>query len=388
MQLTIGGLADIATMLSIERSAGPRRWKVEMIPRNCFLVLFSIAFVLLHKPLTAASQSIIPGTRVSLSVPDNFEIASDFSGIVWRDAGASIVVAEFAASVEKMRASLTRDALASRGMALSRVEEIESAMGPAAIFHISQNVQGIEAKRWILLSGNSRDTVIITANVPALLADEVEPVLRESLLTATWDPERIVDPLEAAGFSVSETDDLRISGSLLGSSLMLTKGGSQSKGSPEDPFIVIVRSTAGVAIMDLSAFAKRRLAETSKLSDQHITAESEITIGGMPAYELVADALDENAVPVVVYQVVALEGRYYYIIQGWVGAGLQNQYVEQFRTIARSLAVQPSSEAVHQRAAADEPQLAPSADPLGRQRRGGRRRRGRAWPYGLSSTSP
>jgi hypothetical protein len=59
----------------------------------------------------------------------------------------------------------------------------------------------------------------------------------------------------------------------------------------------------------------------------------------MPAHELVASAIAEDSVPIVVYQALAFDGHHYYLIQGRVGAGEKDRYLEQFRQIARSLSV-------------------------------------------------
>ena len=141
------------------------------------------------------------------------------------------------------------------------------------------------------------------------------------------------------GFSVAETQDLEIANSVMGSALLLTKGGVQTTASPGDPFIVIARSTADVAISDLAAFSKRRLGETNKISSVVVEHEAESVMGGMPAYELVAAAVAEGSVSVAVYQAVAYDGRHYFLIQGRVGVDAKDRYIEQFRQVARSLSV-------------------------------------------------
>lgn len=336
----IGLLLYLARLCWRPKHLSSGRWAAEVMPHHFVFTLWTITAIMLGALPAAASTSAIAGTRVSLSVPKNFEVASDFAGIIWRDAGASVHVVEIPTSATEMRASFTKRALASRGMALSRVEDVESAIGAGTLFHVSQVAHGVEFQKWLLVAGSSSETVLLTATVPTTLATELEHTLRESLLTATWEPQRAVDPRDGVGFFVSETKDLKIARSVMGSALLLTEGGSQSTESVEAPFIVIARSTAEVAISDLSTFAKRRLAETNEISNQTVTYESELIVGGMPAHELLASATAENSPLVVVYQVVAFDGHHYYLIQGRVGAGLQDRYLEQFRTVARSLSSQ------------------------------------------------
>lgn len=281
----------------------------------------------------------IAGTRVSLLVPQKFVVADDFAGVIWKDAGASLHIAELPMSAEQMQVSLTKPQLASRGMVLLDSEQVDSAIGPSLLLHISQNAQGIEFRKWMLVGGNSSDTVLLTATVPATLAGELQARLRQCLLTARWEPLRQVDPRAGVAFTVSESPDLRIAKSVMGSALLLTLGGVETTSSASDPFVVVTRSTAAVAISDLAAFSKRRLGETNKLSNATIHYETDLSIDGMPAHELVALATAEQSVPVVVHQVVVFDGRHYFVVQGRVGVGEQDRYLGQFRDIARSLSV-------------------------------------------------
>jgi hypothetical protein len=297
--------------------------------------------VLLAATVGADSHTPIPGTRVLLVVPEKFEIAGDFAGIIWRDAAASIHVVELPAPAEEMQASFTKPQLASRGMALLRSEKVQASIGQAALLHVSQSAQGIEFRKWMLVGGSATESVLLTATVPSTLKAELEGTLRQTLLTARWEPERRVDPRVGVGFSVAETDDLKIANSVMGSALVLTRGGVQTTASPADPFIVVARSTAEVAISDLSAFSKRRLAETNRISSPAVEREAEVVVAGMPGHELIASAIAEGAVPVVVYQVLAFDGRHYFLIQGRVGEDMRDEYLDQFRAVARSLSVTP-----------------------------------------------
>lgn len=306
-------------------------------PLGRSVLLLFLALVLVGPGASADTHMDIPGTRVSLVAPEKFELSRDFAGIVWRDAAASVHVVELQAPAEEMKASFTPPQLASKGMALLRTESVESAIGPALFVHVSQSAQGVEFRKWMLIAGTPKETVLLTATAPAILANELLEPLRRCLLTARWDPERTVDPLAGVGFSVTETRDLKIANSLMGSALLLTRGGVQTAASPEDPFIVIARSTSDVAISDLPAFSKRRLGQANNISAPVVEHEAEAVIGGMPAYELVASAVAEGSVPVAVYQVVAFDGHHYFLVQGRVGVGDRDRFLEQFRRIAHSL---------------------------------------------------
>jgi len=287
----------------------------------------------------AESYTAIPGTRVSLVLPEKFEVASEFAGIGWRDAGATIHIVEVPGSAEQTKASFTKSTLAGKGIALLRFEDVESAMGPARLFHVSQVAQGMEFRKWLLLAGSADTTVMLTATAPSTVAEELEPIFRRCLLAARWEPQRVVDPLAGLGFAVSESADLKVASSMMGAAILLTKDGVKTTASPGDPFVIVGRSTAEVAISDLAAYSKKRLTGTIQIADIKVEQESEHVIAGMPGYELVASATAEGSTPVVVYQALAYDGQQYFLIQGRVGVGEKDRYLEQFRQITRSLSV-------------------------------------------------
>lgn len=91
---------------------------------------------------------------------------------------------------------------------------------------------------------------------------------------------------------------------------------------------------------DIEVFAKRRLLLTPTLKEISNISGRRITINGLNAYELVADAKDEKSdTAVVVYQTIVLGKERYYLMQGLVGASQRDQYLAEFRWIASTLKV-------------------------------------------------
>lgn len=301
----------------------------------CLLVVLLPAT---HNGYAASGDPVrIPGTHVSLIIPDNFVLGEGFAGIAKPAAGASVIVSEIPAPLDDMQAGMSAARLATRGMALRQSDRVRTAMGLGLLLYVLQNVQGVELNKWILIAGNAEESVLLTAMVPTTLADAFEPVLVRTLMTATWDPDTAVAPGERVGFTVSETRDLKISRDLGASGLILTEGGRQEPVSREDPLVVVSKSTAGVAIIDLGEFSKNRLAQTRTLAKFVIRDESALHIASMPAFELVAVAEGTDGLPISVYQAIAYDGHHYYVIQGFVGIKKEGYYLPQFFKIARSL---------------------------------------------------
>lgn len=203
----------------------------------------------------AATYTPIPGTRVQLIAPPSFVIARTFTGLQWQEAGASVVVAELPGPASEMQTGMTAEQLAKRGMALRGSDNVDAELGPAVLLEVSQNVQGVEFSKWLLIAGDASTTVMLTATSPSVVANKLGPVLRSTVLSARWTAGADVDPAAGLDIRVVETDDLRLAPTMAGT-LILTNGGVSGPLGPADPLLVISRSTPPEAIADLAMFSK------------------------------------------------------------------------------------------------------------------------------------
>jgi hypothetical protein len=300
-------------------------------------LLFAIAILLATSISHAvAEMRALRGTRVTLLVHEGFSVADNFTGIVHKDAGISIVISELPTPARDMQRAMSREALAERGMVLHASEAIDARITDSALLKLSQNSRGTEYEKWILIGGSAEETVMLTATVPASNARNYEHLIKQALATASWDPERRVDPLLGLGFSVSETDELKIARRMGNAGLILTRNGDTRRVPVDDPLVVVVRAQPTGAIEDLSAFARKRLAQTRSVSSIRVRDGSDLELASMPAYELTADATGQDGQPVTTYQMIAHDGRDYYVIQAFVGRSAEVEYLEQFKAIARS----------------------------------------------------
>jgi hypothetical protein len=178
--------------------------------------------------------------------------------------------------------------------------------------------------------------VMIVATFPQALASELRKPMRDAVLSAEWNPSRRVDRFEGLRFRLTETDRLKIA-NRMANMLLLTAGGVAGRLSPGDPFLVVGSSISEADIHDLERFARQRLARMVTIKDLTNIEGRQVIVDGATAYELTADARDEKADTALrVYQVVLLDGRYYYLFQGKVGAAKADEYLPEFRQVTKS----------------------------------------------------
>lgn len=277
----------------------------------------------------------IPGTRVALPLPPGFTPATGFPGLMSPDAGGSIVVAELPGPFEALREGFGKERLASRGIALGPSQEVEVSGFPGLLLHATQNVQGNAYRKWILVFGDDSATVSITANVPQILEKDLGPAVVSALLAARWDPTLTRDLAAGLGFQVTESEHLKISQRIANGLILEPAGGGRE---PDAPFLVVAPSVSVTEIKDLAVFAKARLTQTRSVREPEVLNERSLVMDGMPAHELVAQAIDgRNGASVIVYQALAYDGVTYFLLQGFSPQKGSDVYIPEFRSVAESL---------------------------------------------------
>lgn len=291
--------------------------------------------------LALPSFGQVPGTHVTLDPPPGFAAATQFPGFQKADAGASIMVTEVPGPITAVAAGLTPEGLASRGWTWLDSENVTIGGRPARLVHFTQVALGVTYEKWILAFGTTEQSVIIVGTFPREQADAFRAPVKQSLLSTRWDPTMSVGMLDALPFHIQETSTLRIS-SRVSNGIVLTNGGVKGPIPADEPLLVVSASVSTVNLSNLEAFAKERLAQTQQIKQVQNIAGERVTVNGLAAYELTADALDGRAgTPVRIYQLIADDGGNYFIVQGFVGQRTAAQFLAQFREVARSLRKAP-----------------------------------------------
>jgi hypothetical protein len=232
---------------------------------------------------------------------------------------------------------MTAEALAARGMELLRSEAVTVDDRDGLLVHARRAAKaGADLHRWILVFGSEEGSVMIGASTTGSQEDRLGATLRRTLVSAKWNPDEILDPYARLGFTLAEAGSLKIS-DRLPSMISFTRGGHRGALAPDEPLLLAGSSFARLAVTDLEAFARQRLDEVAELADLELLSEQALTLGGLPAHELVVAAEDrKTGEPLTVYQALVVDGKRFFLVQGLVGAENAEEFIPQFREIAHS----------------------------------------------------
>lgn len=164
----------------------------------------------------------------------------------------------------------------------------------------------------------------------------VSAAVRTSVLTTLLVSGNADDPFEGLRFRIAPTQRLKIA-SRVGNMLLLTESGSKGPLGPAEPIYIVGSSIGPGGGGDLKAFSEKRARQTEQIQGLENLSGREITLDGLAAYELLADAKDvKSGTPIRLYQVIAPDGGGYFIVQALVGADRAAEMLPEFRRITES----------------------------------------------------
>lgn len=278
----------------------------------------------------------VPGTKVSLVVPPGLSPSSTFTGFVDLQKQTSLVVVEIPGPYDEVKQGFAnREALKRQGMKV--LERTSLAMGEydGAFYEIEQSVTEATVFKCVWMFGNDDGTVMVMGICPKGSEDvELEP-LRRAVLSATWDPQLVLDPLAALPYQLRRTEGMQLVSSQLGSTLFTSDGEIDEAHTGKPMFLCApsLRPYRGTR----ESFARRRLRQTKGVKQVKAGELKPVLIDGLEGLACVATARDdETNEGRFVYQVILFEGSAYWILHGQAADELREAYLPRFERITAS----------------------------------------------------
>lgn len=287
--------------------------------------------------LPKQSDAFISGTRIRLTPPANFTPANQFPGYQLESRVSSIMITEIPGPFTETSAGFSKpDELKKRSMLVLNKQEVKLGGHNALLLKVEQRAYETDFLKWLLVFGDEKETVIITANFPKMYEAELSEKLKASILTAQWDKKRAVAPTESLNFTVEEKGELKLANRMV-NMLSFTKNGIIPKKDITDPLFIAGQSISKTAIPDNEEYSKARVLQISQVKDIEVEQLNKITIDNLNGYEIVASGKDtKSEQPMLIYQVMLFEEQSYFLMQGFVGNNNRQNNLEIFKQMART----------------------------------------------------
>jgi len=299
------------------------------------LTLWSLLCLL--APSAVAGDVFFGDAGVSIAQPDGFQVAGDWDGFGQRSTGASILVMTVEAPYEALAAGFTAANLSAKGWTLLSRETVDLDGRPGVLIHFSQPAQGQTYLKWSVIFGSPTHATMVTGTFPEAHAATLSAPLKSAVLSARPATSGAGPEAPGLGLAVTPGPALVASDATSGA-LLYTKDGVVPAATPSDPLFIVAPSVGSAAIGDPKAFAEQRLYQTAHTEVEAIRWVKPIRVDGLDGFETLATAYDEaSRTPILLYQVLLVDGQAYVLIQGLVGRELESTYLPVFQAAARSL---------------------------------------------------
>lgn len=181
-------------------------------------------WVLLSSSAALGDLMEIRGTRVSLDPPQEFEASPFFPGLQHRDITAAIVINEVPTPYLELAKQYSDAGLTKSSMELIKREFIEKDGLSGQLLLVRQILRGENYERWILITGDTTESVMIAGYYPVDYRSRLNSALETSLRGSLWDSARAIDHFDGLGFRIDDVPSLRVV-TRMSNSLVFTETG-------------------------------------------------------------------------------------------------------------------------------------------------------------------
>jgi hypothetical protein len=278
-----------------------------------------------------------PAFGLMIRQPEGFEKADNFDGFGEPDTQSSIMVLSIPAPYSAVSAGMTKEQLKKRGWSLKTRDDVSVNGLLGILVHFEQPAGDEVFLKWSFMFGDDQKTTMVTATFPKAQEPALSARLKSAVLSLR--PDRATTPVPGADlpFTLAASEKLKISPGI-SRTLAYTKDGVFMIKSPDDPLFVATSSIGEAIVGDRQKFAEQRVLGTVHTKQIKVKSNDRITIDGLDGFESLAEADEDlSGTALVLYQVILFDEGSYILMQGHVGANRRDDFLPEFKAIARSL---------------------------------------------------
>jgi len=273
------------------------------MPRRLIIAVLAIWTGLSVVGSAANSEPVFPpGLRVGLEPPDGLTLSKQFPGFADVDRKVAITILDLPArAYEEIERSVFANE--QKNVVDMKRESFPFNSGIGFFMTGQSTVNGVVLhKSFLLASAFGKDlAVLINVEVPeAARAIYTDAVIRKALASVTFRPAPLQEKLGLLPFKLNELAGFRVMQASPAGGVILTDGTSDDL-TKQSYMIVALGPGAPSEPGERSKFAREMLS-SAPLREINVTVSDPMRIGGLPGFEIRAQAKGLDGTPVVLVQ--------------------------------------------------------------------------------------
>ncbi len=268
----------------------------------------------LENSITKEHQEI-RGSKINMIAPKAFAIATSFMGFQQAETNSSVMVMDIPGPYSEIVKGLTKENLLKQGVILQSIENVTLNGLPGVLIKGEQTVSEFVFTKYTLTFGTDKETILINGIAPKNRPD-LEKVVKNSLLSTVYSPDKVLTPLDTVDFEISTEGTNFVFAQSMSNMLVYNRDGKLQTESIDKASLVIAKAFSKVEITDKKEFAINRI----KVLPVQITKIENIVaieINGLSGFEITAEGVDrKTGNKEQAYQVMLFVDNSYYILFG------------------------------------------------------------------------
>ncbi len=276
-----------------------------------------------------------------LKCPPGMAQATTFCGLMGIDEEVSVNVQELPAPVAEIRPAMRPAKLESRGMFLLGQESIQIAGAEGLLLHISQPREDQTFLKWVGVTGDERQTILITAVFPQEVSAAWSAALKEVVLTA--EPAGAdAQSCDVAAGTVQVESPFALACQFQGESIY-TPQGTFPLPRPTDPLFTVARGWAVVAADDRSQYAEQRARRLEGAEELEVESTLPVVVDGLDGFQVLGQTQGGPS-PLFVCLTMLFGEQEYFVLVGMSQAVRRTEFEPSFQRMAASFQRHPIHE--------------------------------------------
>lgn len=268
----------------------------------------------IENKFTEAHQNI-KGTKVSLISPKGFIDGLNFLGLQQTESGSSIMILDIPGPYSETSQGITKNNLLSKGVEVSRIENLTINGLPAIFVTGTQNANGTIYTKMILVFGTEKETLLINGVYPENMK-KIGDEIRKSMLSVYYEADKIIDPFDALDYTIDVTETKLKFGKSMSNALLFSVDGQVPTKSSDKTNLIVTKSFSEIKTDDKKLFCINRLKQF-RIEVGKIEYTNEISIDGISGYEIFARGVNKKTRETEnIYLVILFSDNLYYLLVG------------------------------------------------------------------------
>lgn len=280
-------------------------------------LLFSVSFLgqnTINNQITPDYQEI-RGSKVSMIPPNGFKAATTFLGFQEVNTNSSVLVLDVPKSFAEVSSGLTTENLLKQRVLVEQSARITLNGLPAILIKGEQTVSEILFRKYILVVGTEKETIIINGIAPKsdLSLDEM---IKTALLSTVYDANKVLTPLDSVDFEIDILGTDFVFAKNMSNMLVYNRDGKMPSELADKASFVIAKGFSKTPITDKKTFATNRI-KALPVQVKKIISIVPLEINGLNGFEVTADGVNrKTGQNEQAYQVMLFIDDSYYILYG------------------------------------------------------------------------